>query len=360
MKNLVYVIMLFFWGGCMSPSFPLEEMHQRVVKQVELLIDSGYLTMPYVEIYEIVSNDSNTMYRIGSADSPASMDAELPSRIMKYKERFLCFIELDEPEMTRTELFKQKIVSDSAFRENMYLGDTCYWLLACRKYERKHTLLKIDVPQIIGLSDFPYKSIFDYPELWPYFSGGNPCGRPLLMVLDSHDIIVSSSYIPNLYDLEIDSLKQYVERFSGEIFLRNLTDSSLTLSCDSTRKMHYAVINGMDTLNLDLRDSLPIVIKAHEYKFVKYDSEPSRSFLQKLPKQDLWMSIYKLFSDSTFCFLNIDRTSQKYRIMHNDTRWENYIKDSLSIKNRSFFNRGVDNKEDRALEFFKLFDFGGN
>ncbi|WP_175630537.1 Imm65 family immunity protein [Bacteroides acidifaciens] len=351
MKRLVYIVIFILFWGCMSPSLPLEEVHQRVTKQIELLIDSGYLTMPYIEINEIVSNDSNVVYRIGCSDSPASLDAELPSRVMKYKERFLCFIELDEPEMSRTELFRQGVVADSAFRENLYLGDTCYWLLACRKYEEKQTLVRIDVPQIIGLSDFPYKTIFDYPELWPYFSGGKPYGKSSLMVLNSHDIIVSKPYIPELYSLDIDSLKQYIDRFSGEIFLRNLTDSSLTFSSDSTIKMHYAVVNGVDTLNLYLRDSLPIVVKAHGYKILKYESEHPHSFLQKLPEQNIWMSMYKLFSDSTFCFLSIDGMSQNSEIMHNDTQWGSYMKGSLSTGNRLFFNKNIDDKEARGLRF---------
>lgn len=355
MKRLVYVIVFILLGGCLSPSFPLEEVHQRVAKQIELLIDSGYLAMPYIEIYEIVSNDSNVIYRIGSSDSPASQDAELPSRIMKYRDRFLCFIELDEPEISRTELFRQEVVADSAFRENLYLGDTCYWLLACRKYEEKQTLVRIDIPQVIGLSDIPYKTIFDYPELWPYFSGGKPYEESSLMVLDSHNLIVSEPYVQDLNNLEIDSLKQYVERFGGEIFVRNLTDSSLTLSCGLNSKRHYAVVNGADTLNFHLKDSLPIVIKAHGYKYLKYDSEHPYSFLQKLPKQNIWMSMYKLFSDSTFCFLNIDGISQKYRIMHDDTQWQNFMKGSLSTGNRLFFNENIDDKEDRSQRFFKLF-----
>lgn len=189
-------------------------------------------------------------------------------------------------------------------------------------------------------------------ELWPYFSGGKPYGKSSLMVLDSHDIIVSDPHIPELYSLDIDSFKQYIDIFSGEIFLRNLTDSSLTLSCGLNSKKHYAVVNGADTLNFHLRDSLPIVIKAYGYKYLKYDSECPHSFLQKLPEYNIWMSMYKLFSDSTFCFLNIDGISQEYKIMHDDTRWQNFMKGSLSTGTRLFFNENIDDKEDRSLHFF--------
>ena len=104
-----------------TPSPSLEDIHQRVAKQVEVLIDSGYLLTTYIEIDEVFSTDSNSLYYIGESDSPGSDGAELPSRVIKYKERYLCFIELDEPEMSRTELFERGFVSDSNFHENLCL-----------------------------------------------------------------------------------------------------------------------------------------------------------------------------------------------------------------------------------------------
>ena len=239
MRKLVYVVLLIILGGCIPPSPSLEDIHQRVAKQVEVLIDSGYLLTTYIEIDEVFSTDSNSLYYIGESDSPGSDGAELPSRVIKYKERYLCFIELDEPEMSRTELFERGFVSDSNFHENLCLNRGRDWLLALRKYEDKHILVKM-LPN--------YYRLFEYPELWSYFSGDIPQEKTALMGLTSHDIIVPSSYIPDLFELEIDSLKNYVERFSGEIFVRNQTDSVLLLSRNSARSMCYAVINGPDTL----------------------------------------------------------------------------------------------------------------
>ena len=170
--------------------------------------------------------------------------------------------------------------------------------------------------------------------------------------MTSHDIIVPSSYIPDLFELEIDSLKNYVERFSGEIFVRNQTDSVLLLSRNSARSMCYAVINGPDTLKLVLRDSLPVAIAPHDFKSLKYDSEPPHSFLQNLPDKDIWMSMYKLFSDSTFCFLNINNIPQKFRIMHNDAVYSSDLRDSLSKRVRYIYNKGVYDKEERIRRFF--------
>ena len=53
MKNLVYVILFILLGGCVSPSFSPVEIHQRVAEQVKVLIDSGYLQTPYIEINEL-------------------------------------------------------------------------------------------------------------------------------------------------------------------------------------------------------------------------------------------------------------------------------------------------------------------
>ena len=54
MKNLVYVILFILLGGCVSPSFSPVEIHQRVAEQVKVLIDSGYLQTPYIEINEVL------------------------------------------------------------------------------------------------------------------------------------------------------------------------------------------------------------------------------------------------------------------------------------------------------------------
>ena len=344
MRKLAYVFVLTILGGCISPSPSFEDIHQRIARQVEMLIDSGYLHTTYIEIDEVFTTDSNSLYYISESNSPASDGAELPSRVIKYKERYLCFIKLGEPEMSRTELFERGFVLDSNFCENLYLNRSSDWILALRKYEDKHVLVK---------KSPNYECLFERPELWSYYSGGTPQGRAALMGLCLHDIIVPSSYIPDLFDLEIDSLKNYVERFSGEIFVRNQTDSVLLLSRNSTKSTSYAVINGPDTLNLVLRDSLPIVIAPHDFKFLKYDSEPPHSFLQRLPDKDIWMSMYRLFSDSTICLLNINNTTQNFRIMHNDTRWVSYLRDSLSKRIRYVYNKGVYDKEERARRFLK-------
>ena len=83
---------LFYWEDVFPPSFSPVEIHQRVAEQVKVLIDSGYLQTPYIEINEVLSNDSSIIYSIKGSDSPGSDGAELPSKVMTYKGKYLCFI----------------------------------------------------------------------------------------------------------------------------------------------------------------------------------------------------------------------------------------------------------------------------
>lgn len=334
----------------MSPSTSLKEIHQRVADQIALLVDSGYLQNQYVEIIETASNDSSVIYRIRISDSAGSGTDELPSRVIKYKDKYFCFIELDELEMSRTELFEKGIVADSTFQANSLDFDDGFWLLALRKYEDKHILVK---------DRFEYSSyITEYPELWPYLSGGSPLEKPLFMALDSHNIAVADSLLPQLDNLEVDSLKHYIERFFGVIQLKNQTDSTIVLSNNDLNDLSYAVVNGADTLKLVLRDSLPIIIEPHRYEFPRFDSAPPHKFLQKLPEKDVWMSMYRLFCDSTFCFLKVNGIPIKFRILHDDTNFFNYIavdsdaqKVNFGHNRRIFYNKGIYDKEQRGCRF---------
>lgn len=341
--------LLILLGGCTSPSTSLKEIHQRVVDQIALLVDSGYLQTQYIEVMERVSNDSSVIYSVSASDSPASCTDELPSKVIKYKNKYFCFIKLEEPEMSRTELYEKGIISDSTFWSNEHICDEGQWLLALRKYEDKHTLVKTRVEA---------NYITEYHEILSYLSGGFTHGRPLLMVFQKHNIAVADSLSSCLDSLDVDSLKEYIDRFYGCFSIENLTDSTIVLSNNDLNNLSYAVVNGADTLRLISRASLPIVIKPHEYDFLRFDSEPPHRFLQNLPEQDVWMSMYRLFCDSTFCFLKVNGVPTNFRILHDDTRFFNYMEVDSNARNfklgnerRVFYNKGVYDKDERGRKF---------
>ena len=87
------------------------------------------------------------------------------------------------------------------------------------------------------------------------------------MTLFQHDVIIPDSLTFLLRERELKVSRQDIERFSGKINIRNLTDSTLILSESPTMgNMSYAVVNGIDTLILILRDLLPVRISPHDFR----------------------------------------------------------------------------------------------
>ena len=353
MRKIIYTLLFITLGSCILPNKPTEDIKQRIARRVEMLLDSGYFaSSPYIEIDEIVSNDSSVIYTFTKSDSPASSFAELPSKVIQLKGHYLCFIELDEPELSRTELWKQNVVRDSLFNENQLLADSCYWLFACKKNEDQHALIKINIPQVVGLSDYHIPLRYEIAELWPFFSGGKPYGKSALIVLTSYELIVNQQYANEFYDLEVDKFNQYTDTIYGDIFVKNLTDSAMTLS-DGTIKKQFAVLNGNDTLELKLTTDLPVTIPSGKYIYLKYIIDRPYAFTQKLPTSDTWMSMYRLLCDSTFCFLKINGVDQQYRLMHGDQGGFNCMYTKQPWQARIFYNAGMENKEERTARFFK-------
>lgn len=136
------------------------------------------------------------------------------------------------------------------------------------------------------------------------------------------------------------------------IFFKNLTDSAMTLY-DGSIKKQFAILNGKDTLELKLTTDLPVTIPSGKYIYLKYIIDRPYAFTQKLPTSDTWMSMYRLFCDSTFCFLKINGVDQKYRLMHNDKGGVNFMRTNTPIQSRIFYNAGIDDKEERTARFFK-------
>lgn len=117
-------------------------------------------------------------------------------------------------------------------------------------------------------------NLFDYSELWPYFSGGQPERRDFYMWLFTHDIVLSDPAC-----LELDSLGFHIKKLDGEIYVANKTDTIVVLSSDPLGR-DFVVANGSDTLVLSLKDSLPIEIPANHSLTLRYESKENSSFFK--------------------------------------------------------------------------------
>lgn len=293
---------MFAIAGCARS--PLSKVQQEVETQVQLLIDSGYVQNKYVVLYELVINDSNHIYMIADSEFPVEANLELPSKITKYKDKYLCFVELDEPEMSVKEMEKITDYSGNPIVETDY---TFKWLFAVSKFGEKKVLVNF-------VKDGRY--FFEYKELLPYFLGYvEDC--PVQMGVISHDIRIYPRQTFN-----VDSVKHQllgsVRNIYGKIYLKNNTDSVVCLSSDTQK--HYAVISNQDSLYLSLCDSLPIILEPHESKIIEYESISNARFFNNLAsEEEPWDYLYNLFCDSTYCLMKINRKDLKTRVMFLDS-----------------------------------------
>lgn len=332
-KEIILFGLLWLLIGCTHKTNDID-IYQRAIGYVMPLVDSGCIVDKYIHVYEHLENDSSTLYSFFGGYSPTSDLAEFPSKIIKVNDRYFCFIELDEPELS-IEQINQITNCDSAAVMSRTDVSADIWFMGVSKYKNSGAVVKRS-------SDANY--IFEYTELWPYLSGGQPEKTDFYMCSVDHDMILSdSSY------LESDSLKYYIKKICGRINVKNKTDSTIVLSSDVLNRT-FIIANGSDTLSLSLRDSLPIEIPANGFEVFSYESSENSSFYQKLPCKNTWMSLYKILSDSTFSFLKINGKAKTIRLLHEDSP-THYIRNDSGEILKKFRNKGVFDKEKRNSRF---------
>ena len=319
--------------------------------QTKLLVDSGLIANEYVVLYELAINDSNHIYSIQAADCPADLKFEYPSKIIKYKDKYLCFIELDEAPMSAKEMIEASSYSGNLVVE----GDGGKsWLLVVSKLGEKKIL--IDTSLLRGWGTY-----FNITELWPYFSGYVK-GCPVQMGGMSHDVELSDSYL----SCNVDSIKRnllwnenqnttMIKNVYGQMYLKNNTDSVVYLS--SSTKKHYAVVDGQDSLYLSLSDSLPIILGPNEKKILEYKSLPRQDeFFRNLTlKEDPWEYFYNLFCRSTYSFINVNGKKSQTKVMFHDI--DNYgFNVSMTSPSIQFqiLNHGIYDKKYGEMSRFRF------
>lgn len=332
-KWIVVLSLLWLFSGCIHrPNSVNLDVYQRAIRYVQPFIDSGYIANDYIHLYEIVDNDSNSVFSVLDADAPNSGEPEYPSRIIKAGEKYFCFTELDEPELSVEQIYR----ITNVYYTNYAWNCNDFGYLAISKYK--------DAGIVVKHSHVDY--LFDYFELWPYYSGGQFQTPDFYIWHDTHDIVLTDST-----KLETDSLNYFIKKVVGSFYVRNKTNSTIVLSPDIFGRA-FVIANGIDTLTLSLKKSLPLEIRANDYEFLCYESQVDSSFFQKLPCKQTWMSLRKLFSDSTYSVLRINGDPKPIRLLYNNYPF-NYIRDDSGRILRKVWNEGVFDKDRR----FKRFSF---
>ncbi len=311
-KIILYVILLFTIVGCVK--HPLSKVQQAVEAQAKLLVDSGYIRNQYVVLYEVAFNGSYHTYYI--ADSEFPVDAarlEIPSKIVSYKDKYLCFIERDEPEMSVDKMIEITSYSGNPMVDTDF---TCKWFLVVSEQGEKKLLINIEDEEA---GENPYLS---RKELWSYFSGYVK-EWPVQMGVISHDV---ESHLPPYSPFNVDSIRHElfdnITGVYGRMYMKNTTDSTVCLSCATDK--HYAVVHQGDSLYLSLCDSLPIILKPHQSEEIRYRSISSQDhfFKSLASKEDPWESLSHLFSESTYCLIKINQKDLKTRVMNFNVPFE--------------------------------------
>ena len=145
-KGIVVFSLLWLLSGCIRKPNDVD-MYQRAIGYAQSLVDSGYITDDYVQLYELKTSEISGLAKLETNDAP-----EYPSRIVKVGEKFFCFTELDEPELSVEQIYCITNVYDA------YLGlrSNDIWFLGISKNENAGAMVKRS-PDIDNL--------FDYSEL---------------------------------------------------------------------------------------------------------------------------------------------------------------------------------------------------
>lgn len=352
MKNkYINLIFLLIMVGCAQPT--LNKVQRTVEEQVSLLVDSSLIVNKYVVLYELAINDYNHIYQIQASDCPA-WGLDYPSKIIQYKDRCFCFIELDESPMSVDEMVEQTGYSGNLNAEG---GGGETWLLVVSKCGEKKKLIDI------SLLEPGWVTYFNIKELWPYFSGYVK-EETVQMGIISHDVRLNDN---SLCSCNVDSIRQrlfwdeerrqtMIKEIYGEMYLRNNTDSIVSVSSETIR--HYAVVNKQDSLYLSLCDSLPIILEPNEYKIINYKSLPHQEcFFKNITlEKDCWGYLYNLFCNSTYCLMGVNGKNVQERIMFHDIN--NY---GFNVSNNHTYgihlrilNHGIYDKKGTEMSKFRF------
>lgn len=112
-KGIVVLGLLWLLLGCVYRPNDEPDMYQRAIRYAQSLVDSGYITNDYIHLYELQTNGSSSIYSIFGSDGPNAGYSEYPSQIIKINEKYFCFTELDEPELSVEQIYRITNVYDA-------------------------------------------------------------------------------------------------------------------------------------------------------------------------------------------------------------------------------------------------------
>ena len=316
MRNVLLILLLISLPGCQ----PGKESPARstALREVKRLIDQDSFPAKYIIMYEEPSNDIGSIYMITPANSPlVEGSLERPEKVIKYKDRYICLMN----PMESTDMPKKKLIEITDYPNDTTTGPVYdeIWYIGVSKNGKKHTLVST------YRSYLTYR-YYSFPQLLEYTFEDYDSTHLPRFILSSYSLVVDSSYIPK------GTLYNHIQRIDGEIYYSNVLDEYFKENKDSIRKDFFAVLNGKDTLKLNIVDT----ITQHLF----FESANNAAFFRSLAKDPLGR-LYDLLRDSTFYFCNEKGTYVRYSVPYSDFHWYFSINNNSYKYVDEFYRRGT-------------------
>ena len=316
MRKVLLILLLISLPGCQ----PGKESPARstALREVKRLIDQDSFPAKYIIMYEEPSNDIGSIYKITPANSPfVEWSLERPEKVIKYKDRYICLMN----PMESIDMPKEKLIEITDYPNDTTTGPVYdeIWYIGVSKNGKKHTLVST------YRSYLTYR-YYSFPQLLEYTFEDYDSTHLPRFILASYLLVVDSSYIPK------GALFNHIQRIDGEIYYTNVLDEYFKENKDSIRKDFFAVLNGKDTLKLNIVDT----ITQHLF----FESANNAAFFRSLAKDPLGR-LYDLLRDSTFYFCNEKGTYVRYSVPYSDFHWYFSINNNSYKYVDEFYRRGT-------------------
>ena len=316
MRKVLLILLLISLPGCQ----PGKESPARstALREVKRMIDQDSFPAKYIIMYEEPSNDIGSIYMITPANSPlVEGSLERPEKVIKYKDRYICLMNPIES----IDMPKEKLIEITDYPNDTTTGPVYdeIWYIGVSKNGKKHTLVST------YRSYLTYR-YYSFPQLLEYTFEDYDSTHLPRFILASYLLVVDSSYIPK------GALFNHIQRIDGEIYYTNVLDEYFKENKDSIRKDFFAVLNGKDTLKLNVVDT----ITQHLF----FESANNAAFFRSLAKNPLGR-LYDLLRDSTFYFCNEKGTYVRYSVPYSDFHWYFSINNNSYKYVDEFYRRGT-------------------
>ena len=316
MRKVLLILLLISLPGCQ----PGKESPARstALREVKRLIDQDSFPAKYIIMYEEPSNDIGSIYMITPANSPlVEGSLERPEKVIKYKDRYICLMN----PMESTDMPKNKLIEITDYPNDTTTGPVYdeIWYIGVSKNGKKHTLVST------YRSYLTYR-YYSFPQLLEYTFEDYDSTHLPRFILASYSLVVDTSYVPK------GTFINHIQRIDGEIYYSNVLDEYFKENKDSIRKDFFAVLNGKDTLKLNVVDT----ITQHLF----FESANNAAFFRSLAKNPLGR-LYDLLRDSTFYFCNEKGTYVRYSVPYSDFHWYFSINNNSYKYVDEFYRRGT-------------------